>query len=161
MMQVGCGKSSLLNSVLGEMQVIEGWAHSYGSIAYAPQVPWILSGTIRENILLMKEYIPERYVDVLRACALDVDISLMPGGDMAYVGEKGANLSGGQKARIALARAIYHGSDIFLLDDVLSAVDSQVARCILEKAIHGPLMNRQTRVLCTHYIQVVFHHPLT
>uniref|UniRef100_A0A803MC08 ABC-type xenobiotic transporter n=1 Tax=Chenopodium quinoa TaxID=63459 RepID=A0A803MC08_CHEQI len=153
--EVGSGKSSLLNSMLGEMNIIEGWAHLNGSTAYVPQVPWILSGTIRENILLGKEHVSERYAEVLRACALDVDISLMPGGDMAYVGDKGANLSGGQRVRIALARAIYHMSDILLLDDVLSAVDAQVARSILDNVIHGPLMNQQTCVLCTHNIQAI------
>ncbi|XP_021717121.1 ABC transporter C family member 13-like isoform X2 [Chenopodium quinoa] len=153
--EVGSGKSSLLNSMLGEMNIIEGWVHLNGSTAYVPQVPWILSGTIRENILLGKEHVSERYAEVLRACALDVDISLMPGGDMAYVGDKGANLSGGQRVRIALARAIYHMSDILLLDDVLSAVDAQVARSILDNVIHGPLMNQQTCVLCTHNIQAI------
>ncbi|XP_057248104.1 ABC transporter C family member 13 isoform X2 [Beta vulgaris subsp. vulgaris] len=152
--EVGSGKSSLLHSVLGEMKVIDGWAVLNGSTAYVPQVPWILSGTIRENILLGKEHIPERYADVLRACALDLDISLLSGGDMTYVGDKGTNLSGGQRVRIALARAIYHMSDILLLDDVLSAVDAHVARCILEN-IHGPLLNQQTRVLCTHNIQAI------
>ncbi|XP_021866255.1 ABC transporter C family member 13 isoform X2 [Spinacia oleracea] len=153
--EVGSGKSSLLSSVLGETNIIGGWAHLNGSTAYVPQVPWILSGTIRENILLGKEHVPKRYLDVLRACALDVDISLMSGGDMAYVGEKGANLSGGQRVRIALARAIYHSSDILLLDDVLSAVDAQVARIILDSIIHGPVLNQQTCVLCTHNIQAI------
>ncbi|XP_059595687.1 ABC transporter C family member 13 isoform X4 [Vitis vinifera] len=153
--EVGSGKSSLLNSILKEMRLIHGSIYSDGSITYVPQVPWILSGTIRENILFGKAYDPTRYSDVLEACALDIDISLMVGGDMAYIGDKGVNLSGGQRARLALARAIYHGSDIFMLDDVLSAVDTQVARCILHNAILGPLMNQHTRVLCTHNIQAM------
>ncbi|KAA8540550.1 hypothetical protein F0562_024531 [Nyssa sinensis] len=153
--EVGSGKSSLLNSILGEMRLINGSVHSSGSIAYVPQVPWILSGTIRDNILFGKEYDPRRYSDVLQACALDVDISLMVGGDMAYIGEKGVNLSGGQRARLALARAIYHGSDIFMLDDVLSAVDAQVSSWILHNAILGPLMNQRTRILCTHNVQAI------
>ncbi|GMY33956.1 ABC transporter C family member 13, partial [Fagus crenata] len=151
--EVGSGKSSLLNSILGEMHLLHGLVHSSGSIAYVPQVPWIMSGTVRDNILFGKNYDPRRYSDTLQACALDVDISLMIGGDMAYIGEKGVNISGGQRARLALARAIYHGSDIFMLDDVLSAVDAQVAQWILYNAILGPLMKQCTRVLCTHNVQ--------
>ncbi|ONI16443.1 hypothetical protein PRUPE_3G098500 [Prunus persica] len=153
--EVGSGKSSLLNSILGEMRLVHGSVYSCGSIAYVPQVPWILSGTIRDNILFGKHYDPKRYLDTLEASALDLDISLMVGGDMAYIGEKGINLSGGQRARIALARAMYNGSDMFILDDVLSAVDAQVARCILYNAILGPLMKQQTRVLCTHNVQAI------
>ncbi|KAE7997228.1 hypothetical protein FH972_001878 [Carpinus fangiana] len=153
--EVGSGKSSLLNSILGEMHLLHGLIHSSGSIAYVPQVPWILSGTIRDNILFGKDYDPRRYSDTLQACALDVDISLMVGGDMSYIGEKGVNISGGQRARLALARAIYHGSDIFMLDDVLSAVDAQVAHWILCNAILGPLMKQHTRVLCTHNVQAI------
>ncbi|KAI5386424.1 hypothetical protein KIW84_072814 [Lathyrus oleraceus] len=108
--------------------------------AYVPQVPWILSGTVRDNILFGKSYHPERYTDTVKACALDVDISLMAGGGMAYIGEKEVNLSGGQRARLALARVLYHDSDVIMLDDVLSAVDVQVARWILHNAILGPLM---------------------
>ncbi|KAG5537417.1 hypothetical protein RHGRI_024745 [Rhododendron griersonianum] len=153
--EVGSGKSSLLNLVLGEMRLISGSVHSSGSIAYVPQVPWILSGTLRDNILFGKDYNPLRYSDVLQACALKVDIAQMVGGDLAYISEKGVNLSGGQRARLALARAIYCGSDIIMLDDVLSAVDAQVARWILYEAILGPLMNQQTRILCTHNIQAI------
>ncbi|XP_043706853.1 ABC transporter C family member 13 isoform X2 [Telopea speciosissima] len=153
--EVGSGKSSLLNSILGEMQLTHGSIRSFGSIAYVPQVPWILSGTIRDNILLGKDYHAERYKEVLQTCALDVDISQMLGGDLAYVGEKGVNISGGQRARLALARAVYHGSDIFLLDDVLSAVDAQVAHWILYNCIQGPLMDKSTRVICTHNIQAI------
>ncbi|GKC26387.1 ABC transporter C family member 13, partial [Tanacetum coccineum] len=80
----------------------------------------------------------------------------MVGGDMAYIGEKGLNLSGGQRARLALARAVYRGSDLVMLDDVLSAVDAQVASCILSNAILSPLMNQKTRILCTHNIQAIY-----
>eukprot|EP00257_Ricinus_communis_P013434 XP_015570863.1 ABC transporter C family member 13 isoform X3 [Ricinus communis] len=152
---VGSGKSSLLGAILGEMRFIRGSVHSSGSRAYVPQVPWILSGTVRENILFGKNYDSERYLDTIKACALDVDISMMAGGDMAYIGEKGVNLSGGQRARIALARAIYQGSDVYMLDDVLSAVDAEVARCILQNAILGPLLDQKTRVLCTHNVQAI------
>ncbi|OVA01330.1 ABC transporter [Macleaya cordata] len=153
--EVGSGKSSLLNSILGEMRLIHGSIHSFGSIAYVSQVSWILSGTVRDNILFGKEYDAKRYAEVLQACAFDTDISLMVGSDLAHIGEKGVNLSGGQRARLSLARAVYCGADIFMLDDVLSAVDAQVARWILYKAILGPLMNKQTRVLCTHNVQAI------
>nr|QGP74118.1 ABCC transporter [Sedum alfredii] len=153
--EVGCGKSSLLNAILGETLITDGSVISHGSKAYVPQVPWILSGTIRSNIVLGKTYDAQRYSTVLRVCALDVDISQLVAGDMTCVAEKGSNLSGGQKSRIALARAIYHGCDIFLLDDVLSAVDAHVASWILDNAILGPLMNQQTRILCTHSPQVI------
>ncbi|KAI3512724.1 hypothetical protein L1887_20043 [Cichorium endivia] len=154
--EVGSGKSSLLNTILGEMNLTKGFIHSSGSVSYVPQIPWILSGTIRDNVIFGKDYDPRRYSDVLEACALDTDVSLMVGGDMAYIGEKGLNLSGGQRARLALARAVYHGSDLVMLDDVLSAVDAQVASWILSKAILSPIMNHKTRVLCTHNIQAIF-----
>ncbi|KAD4585541.1 hypothetical protein E3N88_23142 [Mikania micrantha] len=154
--EVGSGKSSLLNSILGEMKLIKGSISSRGSIAYVSQIPWILSGTIRDNVIFGKDYDPIRYSAVLEACALDTDISLTLGGDMAYIGEKGVNLSGGQRARLALARAVYHGSDLIMLDDVLSAVDAHVASWILSNAILSPLMNQKTRILCTHNIQAIF-----
>ncbi|XP_065007832.1 ABC transporter C family member 13 isoform X1 [Musa acuminata AAA Group] len=153
--EVGSGKSSLLCSVLGEMRLIQGFILSHGSIAYVPQVPWILSGSVRDNILLGDNFDTIRYREVLQACALDVDISLMTGGDLAYIGEKGVNLSGGQRSRLALARAVYSDSDVYLLDDILSAVDSQVASWILHRTILGPLMNRKTRILCTHNPQAI------
>ncbi|TYH16571.1 hypothetical protein ES288_A05G126600v1 [Gossypium darwinii] len=153
--EVGSGKSSLLNSILGEMRLVFGSIYSSGSVAYAPQVPWILSGTIRDNILFGKNLDSQRYADVLEACALDVDISLMAGRDLAYIGEKGTNLSGGQRARLALARAMYQGSDVYLLDDILSAVDAHVAKWILQNAILGPLVEHKTRILCTHNVQAI------
>ncbi|CAA0827331.1 multidrug resistance-associated protein 11 [Striga hermonthica] len=153
--EVGSGKSSLLNMLLGETRLINGSTHLNGSKAYVPQVPWIMSGTIRDNVLFGKDYDQKRYSDVLLACALDLDISLMVGGDMAHIGEKGTNLSGGQRARLALARALYHATDIYLLDDILSAVDSHVGRSILQNALLGPVMNGKTRILCTHNIQAI------
>uniref|UniRef100_A0A2P2M4L9 ABC-type xenobiotic transporter n=2 Tax=Rhizophora mucronata TaxID=61149 RepID=A0A2P2M4L9_RHIMU len=153
--EVGSGKSSLLCAILGEMQQISGLIWSSGSVAYVPQVPWIQSGTIRDNVLFGMPYDSERYSDTIKACALEIDISLIPGGDMAYIGEKGINLSGGQRARLALARAIYQRSDICMLDDILSAVDAQVGRWILHNAILGPLMDQRTCILCTHNVQAI------
>ncbi|PPR83350.1 hypothetical protein GOBAR_AA37358 [Gossypium barbadense] len=136
------------------MRLVFGSIYSSGSVAYAPQVPWILSGTIRDNILFGKNLDSQRYADVLEACALDVDISLMAGHDLAYIGEKGTNLSGGQRARLALA-AMYQDSDVYLLDDILSAVDAHVAKWILQNAILGPLVEHKTRILCTHNVQAI------
>uniref|UniRef100_A0A0A9DMU8 ABC transporter C family member 13 n=1 Tax=Arundo donax TaxID=35708 RepID=A0A0A9DMU8_ARUDO len=153
--EVGSGKSSLLNSIIGETHVVSGSISFCGSIAYVPQVPWILSGSLRDNILLGKEFDPRRYKEVIQACALDVDISAMARGDMSHIGEKGTNLSGGQRARLALARALYHNSDVYLFDDILSAVDTQVASWILEKAIMGPPMKCKTRIISTHNLQVI------
>ncbi|CAN6208441.1 unnamed protein product [Urochloa humidicola] len=153
--EVGSGKSSLLNSVIGETRVVSGSINACGSMAYVPQVPWILSGSLRDNILLGKEFDPRRYEEVIQACALDVDISAMARGDMSYIGEKGTNLSGGQRARLALARALYQNSDVYLFDDILSAVDSQVASWILEKAIMGPQLMQKTRLLSTHNLQAI------
>ncbi|PUZ61888.1 hypothetical protein GQ55_4G314200 [Panicum hallii var. hallii] len=153
--EVGSGKSSLLNSVIGETRVVSGSISSCGSIAYVPQVPWILSGSLRDNILLGKEFDPRRYDEVIQACALDVDISAMARGDMSHIGEKGTNLSGGQRARLALARALYQNPDVYLFDDILSAVDSQVASWILEKAIMGPQLMQKTKLLSTHNLQAI------
>ncbi|KAJ4834345.1 hypothetical protein Tsubulata_020552 [Turnera subulata] len=153
--EVGSGKSSLLNALLGEMSLLQGSVSCNGSVAFVPQVPCILSGTVRDNILFGKNYDSKRYLETVKACALDIDISHMAGGDMAHIGEKGSNLSGGQRARLALARAVYQGSDIYLLDDVLSAVDAHVARWILQNAILGPLMDQKTCILCTHNIQAI------
>ncbi|KAM0918419.1 hypothetical protein ACQ4PT_008963 [Festuca glaucescens] len=153
--EVGSGKSSLLNSIIGEMSIISGSINTCGSIAYVPQVPWILSGSLRDNILIGKGFDTKRYEEVIQACTLDVDISAMVGGDMSHIGEKGLNLSGGQRARLALARALYHDSDIYLFDDILSAVDSQVASWILEKAIMGPQMKQKTRLLSTHNLHAI------
>ncbi|KAL6606766.1 hypothetical protein ACP70R_042419 [Stipagrostis hirtigluma subsp. patula] len=153
--EVGSGKSSLLNSIMGEMRVINGSISSCGSVAYVAQVPWILSGSLRDNILVGKEFDPRRYEEVIQACTLDVDISAMAKGDMSHIGEKGANLSGGQRARLALARALYHNCDVYLFDDILSAVDSQVASWILEKAIMGPQLKRKTRLISTHNLQAI------
>ncbi|TVU12290.1 hypothetical protein EJB05_45926, partial [Eragrostis curvula] len=152
---VGSGKSSLLNSIIGETHVVSGSISSCGSVSYVPQVPWILSGSLRDNILLGKEFDPMRYEEVIQACALDVDISAMDRGDMSQIGEKGSNLSGGQRARLALARALYHNSEVYMFDDVLSAVDSQVASWILEKAIMGPTMKSKTRIISTHNLQAI------
>ncbi|KAG8759673.1 hypothetical protein FRC14_005351 [Serendipita sp. 396] len=151
--RVGSGKTSLLSAIAGEMHKSDGVVVVRGSVAYCPQNPWIMSATVRDNILFCHEYEEDYYNIVLDACALRPDLQLLEQGDMTEIGEKGINLSGGQRARIALARAVYARADLTLLDDVLAAVDNHVARHIFDKVI-GPngLLGHKARVLVTNSI---------
>ncbi|XP_055361133.1 ATP-binding cassette sub-family C member 4-like isoform X3 [Betta splendens] len=149
---VGAGKSSLLSAILGDLSQESGVVKVKGELSYTSQEPWIVPGTIRSNILFGKELNPQKYNRVLRACALKRDMDLLPGGDLAMVGDKGANLSGGQKARVSLARAVYQDADIYLLDDPLSAVDAEVGRHLFEECICG-LLKKKPRILVTHQLQ--------
>jgi ATP-binding cassette subfamily C (CFTR/MRP) protein 4 len=124
---VGSGKSSLLQVILGELPIESGELVVNGKVSYASQEPWIFSGSVRQNILFGTPMDSARYETVLMKCALVRDFELWPGGDRTIVGERGVMLSGGQKARISLARAIYREADIYLLDDPLSAVDPRVS----------------------------------
>ncbi|XP_004625600.2 canalicular multispecific organic anion transporter 1 [Octodon degus] len=150
---VGSGKSSLMSAMLGEMENIHGHITIKGSTAYVPQQSWIQNGTIKDNILFGSELNEKKYQQILEACALLPDLEILPGGDLAEIGEKGINLSGGQKQRISLARAVYQDSDIYILDDPLSAVDAHVGKHIFNKIL-GPngLLNGKTRLLVTHSI---------
>ncbi|XP_057378671.1 LOW QUALITY PROTEIN: ATP-binding cassette sub-family C member 4-like [Daphnia carinata] len=150
--QVGSGKSSLLNVLLGELSPSTGTCRVAGKVAYASQESWIFSGTVRQNILCGLEYDLKRYKKVIKACALDKDFSLFPNGDQTAVGERGVSLSGGQKARVNLARSLYVDADIYLMDDPLSAVDTHVGRHLFDKAINGYLRDK-IRVLVTHQLQ--------
>ncbi|KAL8189884.1 UNVERIFIED_CONTAM: Multidrug resistance-associated protein 4 [Gekko kuhli] len=129
---VGAGKSSVLSAILGELAASKGFVNARGRIAYVSQQPWVFSGTVRNNILFGKAYEKEKYEKVLRACALKKDLEMLPDGDLTVVGDRGATLSGGQKARVNLARAVYQDADIYLLDDPLSAVDAEVSRHLFE-----------------------------
>uniref|UniRef100_A0A668RD33 Multidrug resistance-associated protein 4 n=1 Tax=Oreochromis aureus TaxID=47969 RepID=A0A668RD33_OREAU len=149
---VGAGKSSLLSAILGELSQESGVIKVKGELTYTSQQPWILPGTIRSNILFGKELNFKKYDRVLRACALKRDMDLLPGGDLAIVGDRGANLSGGQKARVSLARSVYQDADIYLLDDPLSAVDAEVGRHLFEECICG-LLRKKPRILVTHQLQ--------
>lgn len=150
---VASGKSSLLAAILGDMKH-SGQVTVRGKVAYVPQVAWILNETLRENICFGLPYNKEKYTAVIECCCLTPDFEMLPAGDLTEIGEKGINLSGGQKQRVSLARAAYADADVLLLDDVLSAVDSHVARHIFDKLL-GPagLLKRKTRVLCTHAYQ--------
>lgn len=170
---VGCGKSSLISALLGEMEKKEGLVRVSGSIAYVPQTAWIQNCTLQDNILFGKSLsgkekkenqilqnghsriIEEtRYNSIIASTALGPDLKVLPGGDQTEIGEKGINLSGGQKQRISLARAVCDDADIYLLDDPLSAVDSHIGKHIFEKVISkNGLLKHKTRVLVTHGLQ--------
>ncbi|KAM4788298.1 ATP-binding cassette sub-family C member 4 isoform 11-T11 [Cyanocitta cristata] len=149
---VGAGKSSLLSAVLGELPTDKGLINVTGRIAYVSQQPWVFSGTVRSNILFDKEYEKEKYEKVLKVCALKKDLELLANGDLTVIGDRGATLSGGQKARVNLARAVYQDADIYLLDDPLSAVDAEVGRHLFEKCICQAL-HQKISVLVTHQLQ--------
>ncbi|XP_068575447.1 ATP-binding cassette sub-family C member 4-like isoform X2 [Cebidichthys violaceus] len=149
---VGAGKSSLLSAILGELPHDKGILKIKGRLTYAAQQPWVFPGTIRSNILFGRELNRQKYETVLRACALKRDLELLPDGDLTLIGDRGATLSGGQKARVNLARAVYQDADIYLLDDPLSAVDAEVGKHLFEKCICGLLKNK-SRILVTHQLQ--------
>ncbi|XP_037300681.1 multidrug resistance-associated protein 4 [Manduca sexta] len=154
---VGSGKSSLLQLILGELQPSQGSISLGGSrISYASQEPWLFVATIRQNILFGLPYDKIRYKKVVTACALLRDFEQLPAGDSTLVGERGISLSGGQRARVGLARACYRQADIYLLDDPLSAVDTHVGKQLASECINGLLKN-STRILVTHQL----HHLKT
>ncbi|XP_022169430.1 multidrug resistance-associated protein 1-like isoform X2 [Myzus persicae] len=150
---VGSGKSSLVSAFLGEMDKVSGRVNTKGSIAYVPQQAWIQNTSLKDNILFGQTFNDRVYKKVIDACALKSDFQMLPAGDDTEIGEKGINLSGGQKQRVSLARAVYKESDIYFLDDPLSAVDSHVGKHIFEHVI-GPkgLLQKKTRILVTHGI---------
>ncbi|XP_074510409.1 multidrug resistance-associated protein 1-like isoform X1 [Sebastes fasciatus] len=151
---VGSGKSSLLSALLGEMERRSGFVSIKGSVAYVPQQAWIQNASLKDNILFGGERKESRYHRVLEACALLPDLDILPAGDATEIGEKGLNLSGGQRQRVSLARAVYRKSDVYLLDDPLSAVDAHVGQHIFDRVI-GPrgLLKDKTRVLVTHSLR--------
>jgi ABC-type multidrug transport system fused ATPase/permease subunit len=154
--RVGSGKSSFLQSILGDLWKIKGSAEVRGTVAYASQQTWILNATVKENIVFGYKYDSEFYEKTIKACALLDDFAQLPDGDETVVGERGISLSGGQKARVSLARSVYARADIYLLDDVLSAVDSHVGRHIIDNVL-GPrgLLSTKTRILATNSIPVL------
>lgn len=151
---VGSGKSTLLNLIVGELGISEGSIHVNGTLSYAAQEPWLFEGSIRQNIIFVEEFDEKRYYEVIKVCALDKDISGFPYGDLTIVGERGVCLSGGQKARINLARAVYKRADIYLLDDPLSAVDTHVGKHIFEQCLREYLSDKIV-LLVTHQLKVL------
>ncbi|KAL3283218.1 hypothetical protein HHI36_006367 [Cryptolaemus montrouzieri] len=149
---VGSGKTSLLHMMLKELPITSGKLDVVGNISYASQEPWLFAGSIQQNILFGDIYEPLKYQEVIKVCALERDLSLFPHGDKSIVGDRGVTLSGGQRARINLARAIYKDADIYILDDPLSAVDTKVGKQLFENCICGYLKYKCT-ILVTHQLQ--------
>jgi ABC-type multidrug transport system fused ATPase/permease subunit len=154
--KVGTGKSAFLQALLGELDRIAGSLHIPNEmVGYCAQTPWLQSMSIRDNILFSAPYHDKRYKQTLEACALLPDLSQFKHGDLSFVGENGIGLSGGQKARVALARAVYSASRVLLLDDPLSALDHNTAESVVRKCFLGPLMKDRTVVLVTHRTSLV------
>ncbi|KID89813.1 ABC transporter, transmembrane domain, type 1 [Metarhizium guizhouense ARSEF 977] len=178
--KTGSGKSLVLNALLGESDLLEGniyvprtvpplerhdgKAHPGnwilpGAVAYVGQNPWLESASLRDNILFGLPFIESRYNTVLDVCALKRDIEILNDGDKTELGANGINLSGGQKWRLTLARAIYSRAEILIMDDIFSAVDAHVGRQIFERCISGPICKGRTRILVTHHVALV--EPIT
>lgn len=177
--RTGTGKSLLLSALLGEADLLSGsiympttaspldrhdakahagnWILS-GSVAYVSQTPWLESATLRENILFGLPYDETRYNEVITVCALKKDLEILEDGDSTELGANGINLSGGQKWRVTLARAIYSRAEILVMDDIFSAVDAHVGRQIFDKCIAGPICEGRTRILVTHHVGLVQSH---
>ncbi|CAF1544247.1 unnamed protein product [Adineta ricciae] len=154
--EVGSGKSSLLCAILGEMNIIDGEINTNQStFSYLSQTPSIFLDTIRNNIIFNEIYDQKRYHEIIHACCLEQDFhSFGSTGDLTFLGEKGINLSGGQKVRIALARVLYRKADIYLIDDPLSAVDYTVAKQIYDRCFgRNGLLKNKTCLLVTHQIE--------
>ncbi|KAG6829812.1 hypothetical protein H0H87_010041 [Tephrocybe sp. NHM501043] len=175
--KLGSGKTLLLLSLLGEADVLAGqtlcprsppdslasftgvhvskeeWVVQ-GICAYVPQAAWLRNASIKDNILFNLPYDEERYQKTLEVCALISDLEILEDGDEAEIGERGVNLSGGQKARVSLARAVYSRASILLLDDVLSAVDAHTAHHLYHACLKGELMQGRTVILVSHHVQL-------
>ncbi|KAJ2096780.1 hypothetical protein GGI09_004184 [Coemansia sp. S100] len=149
--KTGSGKSSLLLAMCRELEMTKGTGTVVGRVGYMEQSPWIMNDTMHANILFGREFDEEYYWKVIHACALTHDIKLWPSGDLTLIGERGINISGGQRARLALARTVYSRADIYMLDDPLSAVDAHVKRHILDNVIlSSGLLGNKLRIITTH-----------
>ncbi|KAJ7512914.1 multidrug resistance-associated ABC transporter [Mycena galericulata] len=175
--KLGSGKTLLLLALLGEADLLTGqmlcprsppdslaafadvhvskdeWVVQ-GICAYVPQAAWLRNASIKDNILFSLPYDEERYKLTLEVCALVSDLEILEDGDEAEIGERGVNLSGGQKARVSLARAVYSRASILLLDDVLSAVDAHTAHHLYHSCLRGELMQGRTVILVSHHVQL-------
>ncbi|KZC13248.1 ATP-binding cassette sub-family C member Sur [Dufourea novaeangliae] len=156
--ETGSGKTSLLLGMLGEIQRTSGtieWTKG-AKIAYVAQRPWLLNATLRDNILFGSPYKPRRYRNVLKACALQPDVDILPGHDFTRIGEKGINLSGGQKQRVTIARALYSDADVIVMDDPLSALDHQVGQQIFDQGVRRLLLRSgRTVIMVTHRLELL------
>jgi ABC-type multidrug transport system fused ATPase/permease subunit len=155
--EVGAGKSSLLQAILNNMIIMNKEENNTklilnGKVGYVAQIPWIQNDTVKNNILFNSPYDEKKYKKIVDICELRPDLEVLVGGDMTEIGEKGINLSGGQKARINIARALYAETDIVILDDPISALDAHVAQNVMKNCIFEYLSNK-TRILVTHAFQ--------
>ncbi|KAJ2715812.1 ATP-binding cassette glutathione S-conjugate transporter ycf1 [Coemansia spiralis] len=149
--KTGSGKSSLLLSICGELEMAAGTGSVVGTIAYLEQSPWIMNDTMRANVLFGREYDADWFAKVIHACALTDDIAMWPDADLTVIGERGINISGGQRARLALARTLYSRADIYILDDPISAVDAHVKRHLLEHVLLDTgLLAGKLRIITTN-----------
>lgn len=156
--KVAAGKTALLQALLGELEWLEGDVIlPKDTVGYCAQSPWLQSMNIRENILFTSPYEEARYRKTLEACALTQDLAAFKNGDLTNIGENGIGLSGGQKSRVALARAVYSQARILFLDDPLSALDHQTAETIVRKCLCGPLTEGRTVILVTHRTALCQH----
>ncbi|KAN0023381.1 hypothetical protein ACTFIU_011551 [Dictyostelium citrinum] len=155
---VGSGKSSIIQAMLGEMDVLEGSVAMKGNVAYVPQQAWIINATLKDNILFGLPYDEAKYKRVLEVCALERDIELFPQGDLVEIGERGVNLSGGQKQRVSIARAVYSDSDVYILDDPLSAVDAHVGKHLFHRCFKGILKNKTVILAANQLNYLPFAH---
>lgn len=151
--KTGSGKSTFISSILGITKIFTGNIYVNGSLSYVGQTPWIQNKTVKQNILFGNTYKKQLFENVIEKCCLLKDIENLPCGLESEIGEKGTNLSGGQKQRICIARAVYNNSDIYLLDDVLSAVDPHVSNSIFDNVFsNNGLLANKTRILVTHQL---------
>ena len=149
---VGSGKTMLLDAILGESKVTTGIISVHGTMSYSTQEPWLFAGPVRQNILFGEKLDRRRYNDVIRYCSLITDFKSLPYSDRTIVGDRGVSLSGGQRARVSLARAVYKQTDIYVLDDPLSALDPKVATQLFADCICGYLQ-KKCCILVTHQVQ--------
>ncbi|OTB08731.1 hypothetical protein M426DRAFT_51742 [Hypoxylon sp. CI-4A] len=156
--KVGSGKTALLEAILGELNKVKGDCTLPNEmVGYCAQSPWLQNMSIQDNILFNFPLDRARYNEVLDACELISDLANFPHGDKSHIGENGIGLSGGQKARVALARAVYSNSRVLLLDDPLAALDHPTAQAIVRKLFRGSLLKNRTVVLVTHRVDLALH----
>ncbi|KAG8673600.1 hypothetical protein FPOAC2_07047 [Fusarium poae] len=166
--KVGTGKTLLLSAILGEADLLSGAIHIPkkqqfqgsdwiipGSIAYISQTPWLENCSLRDNILFGLPMDKSRYNKVLEACALSEDLKSLSDSDDTEIGSNGVNLSGGQKWRVTLARAVYSRAEILLMEDIFSAVDSHVGGWIYDRCLTGDICKGRTRIIVTHHLSLV------
>ena len=156
--RVGQGKTALLQAILGELDQDSGVVYRPDEMfGYCTQSTWLQSMSIRDNILFAAPYDEPRYRATINACALIPDLESFKDGDLSNIGENGIGLSGGQKARVALARAVYSRAQILLLDDPLAALDHDTATYIVRNLLQGSLVKGRNVVLVTHRVDLVNH----